>query len=146
MDKNLEYIKEVIAEGSDNDKLELAEELLNENSPAQAQNVLDSVNERDAKWHFLQSKVFYSKGWIYESKNQMEIALELEPNNGEYIKVLEKLNALGETEPKSGKSEMRDLGKRSWKDDCAEGCAEGCCEGCCYCICTGICEGIGNGC
>ena len=139
--EDLERVKEVIAEGSTDEKLNLAEELLANDCPAQAQSVLDSVNERNAKWHFLQSKIFFEKNWIYESKKQMEFALELEPNNSQYIEELEKLNTLGETPPHSEKEEKPELDKGSCKQDCAEASCLGCMECCCSGVCGGICEG-----
>lgn len=139
---DLQRIKEVIAEGSTDEKLNLAEELLTENSPAQAQSVLDSVNARGAKWHYLQSKIFFSKNWIYESKKQMEAALELEPNNAQYVEEMEKLNALGDQPPHTDEDSKPEMDNGT----CRQGCAEACGEGCCYCVCYGICEGIGDGC
>ncbi len=146
MDEKLERIKEVIAEGSTDEKFELAEELIAENRPAQAQSVLDSINARDAKWHYLQSKVFFAKNWIYESRKQMEMAVELEPDNAHYIEELEKLKALGDVPPQSEESSKPEMDKGSCKNACGEFCAQLCAEGCCYCICEGICEGLGSGC
>lgn len=143
MDEKLERIKEIIAEGSIDDKFELAEELIAENRPAQAQSVLDSINERGAKWHFLQSKVFFAKNWIYESRKQMEIAVQLEPDNAQYIEGLEKLKALGDAAPHSEESSKPEMAKKS---RCREGCGEACCFGCGECLCQGLCEAICNGC
>ena len=150
MDEKLELIKEVIAEGSVDEKLELAEELIAKNRPAQAQNVLDSISERSAKWHFLQSRVFFAKNWLFESKKQMEAALELEPDNTQYAEEMKKLNELGEAVQRSEDQSKTEMGKKSCRQACFEGCgevcAQGCVEGCGYCICTGICEGLGSGC
>lgn len=142
MDEKLELIKEVIARGTTDEKLNLAEELIAENSPAQAQSVLDSINERHARWHFLQSKIFFAKNWIYESRKQMEAAVQLEPDNAQYIQELEKLNALGEAEPHSEESSKPEMDKGR----CKEACGEACCLGCGECLCQGLCEAICNGC
>lgn len=142
MDEKLEQIKEIIAEGSTDEKLELAEELIAENRPAQAQSVLDSINARDAKWHFLQSKIFFAKNWVYESRKQMEAAVELQPDNAQYKEELEKLNALGDVPPHSEERSKPEMAKGNCKEDCAQGCV----GGCCYCLCEGICEGLASGC
>ena len=150
MDEKLELIKEVIAEGSVDEKLNLAEELIADNRPAQAQNVLDSINARSAKWHFLQSRVFFAKNWLFESKKQLEAALELEPDNAQYIEEMEKLNELGEAVERCEEQSKTEMGKKSCRQACLEGCGDFCgqlcAEDCCYCICTGICEGLGSGC
>jgi len=138
----LQRIKEVIAEGSTEEKLNLAEELIAADCPAQAQSVLDSVNERDAKWHYLQSKIFFAKNWIYESKKQIETALELEPNNAQCVEEMEKLNALGDQPPHTDEESKPELDKGRCKQECAEAT----CYGCCSCACEGLCEAICNGC
>ena len=67
------------------------EELINAGNYADAQRELDSFNERGGKWHFLQSKLFHRKKWINESKKQLEIAIQLEPENEKYKEVYRKL-------------------------------------------------------
>lgn len=73
------------------------EELLKVNDIQEAQRILDAFNERNARWHYLQSVVFYRKSWINESKKQLEIAIQLEPDNDKYkesYRILnEKINA-----------------------------------------------------
>lgn len=51
---------------------------------SKAQTLLDNFNERSAEWHYLQSVVFYRKNWMNESKKQLEIAMQLEPDNEKY--------------------------------------------------------------
>ena len=57
-----------------------------------AQNMLDGITNRDAEWHFLQSVIYYKKGWISESKIQLERAVALEPHNPKYKSELDKMN------------------------------------------------------
>ena len=40
----------------------------------------------------MQSVVFYRKNWINESKKQLEIAIQLEPDNDKYKEAYKKLN------------------------------------------------------
>ncbi len=56
-----------------------------------AQEKLDLFDERNGEWHYYQSVVFYKKNWINESKKQLEIALQIDPNNQKYKNSLEKL-------------------------------------------------------
>ena len=112
-----------------------------------AQAELDKANERDAKWHYFQSKVFFAKNWFNESKKQLEIAVELEPDNTQYKEELEKLNALGDEPPHSEEPEKHDMGKKSCcRGWCDEDCMQICAECSCYCICEGLCQAICEGC
>ena len=77
---------------SENGSFARVEELINAGNYADAQRELDSFNERNGRWHFLQSVLFYRKNWINESKKQLEIAMQLEPNNEKYKETYRKLN------------------------------------------------------
>ena len=68
------------------------EELIRQGDISEAQRVLDSFNERGGRWHYLQSVVFYRKNWVNESKKQLEIAIQLEPENEKYKETYKKLN------------------------------------------------------
>lgn len=76
----------------DGDLFEKVESYLKDGNFTEAQHVLDSFNERGARWHYLQSVVFYRKNWINESKKQLEIAIQLEPENAKYKEAYRKLN------------------------------------------------------
>ena len=68
------------------------EELINARNYTEAQRELDGFNERGGRWHYLQSVLFYRKNWINESKKQLEIAIQLEPDNEKYKETYRKLN------------------------------------------------------
>ena len=68
------------------------EELLKEGNLTEAQRELDGFNERGGRWHYLQSVLFYRKNWVNESKKQLEIAIQLEPENEKYRETYKKLN------------------------------------------------------
>lgn len=68
------------------------EELIKDGNIQDAQHVLDGFNERGGQWHYLQSVVFYRKNWMNESKKQLEIAIQLEPDNDKYKEAYRKLN------------------------------------------------------
>ncbi|MDE6668003.1 MAG: J domain-containing protein [Clostridia bacterium] len=76
----------------DGDLFERAEQYLKDGNYTDAQRILDSFNERGARWHYLQSVIFYRKNWINESKKQLEIAIQLEPENAKYKEAYRKLN------------------------------------------------------
>ncbi|HEY8423368.1 MAG TPA: hypothetical protein VIL23_01235 [Clostridia bacterium] len=57
----------------------------------QAQIELDKISERNARWHFLQSIIYYKKGWYDESRAQLKLALNLEPDNEQYKTALSRL-------------------------------------------------------
>ncbi|HBF86854.1 MAG TPA: hypothetical protein DDW54_04150 [Clostridiales bacterium] len=64
---------------------------LSEGKLNDAQQKLDSFNERGAEWHYLQAAVFYKKNWSNESKKQLEIAMQVDPANEKYKNAYEKL-------------------------------------------------------
>ena len=57
----------------------------------EAQALLDSITNRDAEWHFLQSVIYYKKGWVSDSLTQLQIAVNMDPSNQRYKSELEKL-------------------------------------------------------
>ncbi len=75
------------------DAYEEISELLKNDKLAQAQARLDEFNERSAEWHYLQAAVYFKKNWTNESKKQLEIAMEMDPDNQKYRTAYGKLNA-----------------------------------------------------
>lgn len=59
--------------------LNLAEELLNASS------------NHSAEWNFLKGTVCYRRGWMDEAKRYIQTAVQLEPNNPEYLRALDML-------------------------------------------------------
>lgn len=70
--------------------------LLKEGKIAEAQTLLDDCNERSAEWHYLQAVVFYKKNWTNDSKKQLEIAMQMDPDNVKYRNAYGKMNAKNE--------------------------------------------------
>lgn len=56
-----------------------------------AQKLLDDMSYRGAEWHYYQSVVFYEKNWLNDTKKQLEIALQMDPQNGKYQRALDNL-------------------------------------------------------
>ncbi|MBQ9728543.1 MAG: hypothetical protein IJV85_02995 [Clostridia bacterium] len=71
-------------------------ELLKAGKITEAQTMLDNFNERTAEWHYLQAVVFYKKNWTNDSKKQLEIAMQMEPDNVKYRNAYGKMNARNE--------------------------------------------------
>lgn len=127
------------------------EELLKAGDITEAQRVLDSFNERNAYWHYLQSVIFYRKNWINESKKQLEIAIQLEPNNDKfkeaYRKLNEKINFNAEQQNKSYDSQYQGqtMNSATPQDQMGGNFCESCIN-CCYtymcisCLCNGCCR------
>ena len=132
------------------DAYERVESFLNEGNIQDAQRVLDSFNERGARWHYLQSVVFYRKNWINESKKQLEIAIQLEPDNQKYKdtykKLNEKINYDSQNSANAGQSVYQGQTVNSADSDQMGGnfCAS--CIECCYinmcinCLCNSCCR------
>ena len=85
-------LNESAAADGGEDSFSRVEELIKPGDTTEAQRVLDGFNERGGRWHYLQSVVFYRKNWINESKKQLEIAIQLEPDNDKYKEAYKKLN------------------------------------------------------
>lgn len=118
-----------------------------------AQKALDAKICEDAEWYYLQSWVYYKRGWFLDCKTYLEQACELDPDNQDYKEKLDKLLKQGsiELDPKEQRAKDKRLkramrrSKRNSKADselCCEACGECGCEVCC----GGLCEGILSGC
>ena len=128
------------------------EELLRAGNVDEAQRALDAFNERGAQWHYLQSVVFYRKNWMNESKKQLEIAIQLEPNNDKYKETYKKLNeklnfdARTSSSQSGGQTVYQGQTMESGSDEQMGGnwCAS--CIQCCYlnlcinCLCNSCCR------
>ncbi len=76
---------------TESDAFKAVEEKIKNGDLAGAQSDLDSFNERNAEWHYLQSVVYYKKKWSNESKKQLEIAMQMDPSNEKYKTAYNKL-------------------------------------------------------
>lgn len=70
------------------------QKLIANNQLDQAQAKLDERVVRDAEWHYVQSILFYKRNWFLESKKQLELACQMDPNNTRYKQSLEKLTKI----------------------------------------------------
>ena len=116
-------------------------ELLKEDKVTEAQARLDEFNERSAEWHYLQAVVFYKKNWSNESKKQLEIAMEMDPENQKYRSAYGKMNAKEEFEKQQQQQQQQNQQQQNpytsgmdMNEEAQMGGAGGCsnCASCCY--------------
>lgn len=75
----------------------------------EAQDVLDSITNRGAQWHFYQSQVYYYREWLTECRKQLSIAIEMDPDNEKYKTAMAKLDTVmgnGKADPKKMHSDL----------------------------------------
>ena len=70
------------------------QDLISANKLNEAQAKLDARTVRNAEWHYMQSILFYKRSWYLESKKQLELACQMEPENQRYKQSLEKLTKI----------------------------------------------------
>ena len=70
------------------------QDLITANKLNEAQAKLDARTTRNAEWHYVQSILFYKRSWYLESKKQLELACQMEPENERYKQSLEKLTKI----------------------------------------------------
>lgn len=106
--------KEIMAERKERSKatsgensLEEVAALLKKDEIAKAQSLLDDFNERNAEWHYLQAVVFYKQNWMNDSKKQLEIAIQMAPDNAKYRNAYGKMNAKNEYEKQSARTDSQ---------------------------------------
>ena len=57
-----------------------------------AEELLNSSSDRGAEWHYLKGVVCYRRGWMDEAKSYYQTAVQLEPNNPEYVRAWQIVN------------------------------------------------------
>ena len=62
----------------------------------EAQRLLDGIDERNARWHFFQGKLYKCKNWTNEARKEFKIATELEPENNDYKKAFDGLETFSD--------------------------------------------------
>ncbi len=54
----------------------------------EAENMLNSVPDKNAEWYFLKGAIAYRRGWFDEAMKNYQIACSMDPNNFEYRQAL----------------------------------------------------------
>lgn len=60
-----------------------------------AESRLNSINNRNAEWHYLNGAILLNKGWYDAALNEMTAAVNMDPNNFEYRQGLNSLRNRG---------------------------------------------------
>ena len=108
-------------------------QLLKADKISEAQAKLDECNERGAEWHYLQAVVFYKKNWTNDSKKQLEIAMQMDPDNAKYRAAYDKMNAKNNYQEQQAHQERQNpYAHEPMPDDQMGGNACSNCISCCY--------------
>ncbi len=126
---------------------ERVSELLKQDKISEAQSCLDAFNERSAEWHYLQAVVYYKKNWTNDSKKQLEIAMQMDPDNRKYREAYGKLNAKDDYQKKeayrqqNGNPYANDMPDEQMGGSACSNCLSCCytylCVDCLFSICCG---------
>lgn len=115
-------------------------EFIKQERLVEAQERLDDCNERPAEWHYLQAVVFYKKNWTSDSKKQLEIAMQMDPDNVKYRNAYGKMNAKNEYQNQSAhqQSSQNPYASGMPMDD-GEQMGGDLCSNCLSCCCFNLC-------
>lgn len=103
-------------------------ELIKQNKLDEAQRKLDAMENRSGEWHYLLSVIYFKKGWHLECKKQLEIAINLEPNNSKYKAALNKLNDLMTGKANEAQRAAQAEYQRSYQQDQTAQMGNCCCQ------------------
>ena len=112
-------------------------DLLRQDKISEAQTLLDDFNERDAEWHYLQAVVYYKKNWTNDSKKQLELAIQMDPNNVKYRNAYGKMNAKNDYEKQNEQRQNPYVNSAPTHDEQQMG--GGVCGDCMTCCCASMC-------
>lgn len=87
---------------------------INTGNLAQAEQLLNAAQNRNAEWNFLMGSLFYRKGWLDEARRYYQMAVSMDPGNAEYRQALNYMNQGGQAYrptgyPASGGCDMCDV-------------------------------------
>ena len=96
-----------------------------------AEQMLNSMPNRDAEWNFLMGSLYYRKGWLDDARNFFQRAVNMDPNNGEYRQALSMINSANSPYRQTGYGPPANNGGMDLCDMCtAMMCANMLCNGC----------------
>lgn len=58
----------------------------------EAENILNTLSNRDAEWNYLYGVILYNKGWYDQAITHIQTATNMDPNNFEYKQTLNSIN------------------------------------------------------
>ena len=117
-----------------NGAFDKVEEFIRKGDLHSAQHELDEFNDRGAEWHYLQAVIFFKKNWHNESKKQLEIAMQMDPDNIKYRNAYGKMNAKNEYQRQAAQQNQNPYANGAPMDDNQMGAGNACsnCISCCY--------------
>lgn len=82
--------------------------LINANSLAQAEAMLNAVSNHDAEWHFLMGSIAWRRGWMDEASRYYRTAASMDPSNAEYRSAVQYMDQGGQAyrAPNTGSGSM----------------------------------------
>lgn len=78
---------------SDDPKLRAAVEFINNGAYREAMSVLDSISEKTGMWYYLRACTEYGMGNIVNATQYARVAVNLEPNNPDFVRLLSQLES-----------------------------------------------------
>lgn len=66
--------------------------LIDQGQIVEAESLLNSIRKRDAEWHYLSGLVAWRRGWNTQARQNMQMAVNMDPGNMEYRQALNQLN------------------------------------------------------
>ena len=100
---------------------------INAGNIARAEQILSSIPNRGAEWHFLMGSALYRKGWFDEANREFQTAVNMDPANSEYRQALSYMRSGGQTPYRAQRSGT--FGGLNSCDLCSSLiCADCCCE------------------
>lgn len=129
-------------------KIEQASALIKDKNFEEAQRLLDDCQYRPAKWHYVQSAIFYQKGWKEDAFRQIDLACNMDPNNQvfkEAKKKMEESMKANTTDQQKSFYNENNGSSRSYRNApggstgsscgvCDVCCGLLCCDSCCECM------------
>jgi hypothetical protein len=138
--------KEIMADRKDRQKttggansFEEIAALIKADNLGDAQARLDEFNERPAEWHYLQAVIYYKKNWTNESKKQLEIAMEMDPDCQKYRDAYGKLNARTQYQNQSAQQQNPYASAQPQDDPTEQQMGGNACSQCVSCCYTYLC-------
>ena len=85
-------------------------QLINANSLAQAEAMLNAVSNHDAEWHYLMGSIYWRRGWMDDASRYFRTASQMDPSNVEYRNAVQYMNQGGQAYRPAGAGDMEGPG------------------------------------
>lgn len=109
---------------------EAVEKYVKEDLYDDAQEVLNSIKEKNGEWHYHQALVYYKRDWMDDAYTHLKEAVKCEPDNAKFKSALDKMKLVignPETRPSQLGADMQ----RNSTGNCLNNCCNAlCCAEC----------------